>query len=82
MLILKVSLERSVTAVSHKETNRRDYWDLQGFEIENVAIFLHLKIISLFLLLNDSLFKQRKKTQAFFSKLLHDIFFLLFVKFI
>lgn len=66
MSILKVSLERSVTAVSHKETNRRDYWDLQGFEVENVAIFLHLKILSLFLLLNDCLFKQRSCRMIFF----------------
>lgn len=81
MLILKVSLQRIVIAVSHKETIKRDYLNLQKFLSRICGYFF--KKFFLLLLLNDSLFKrERKKDSGFFSKLLHDIFYLFFVKLI
>jgi len=46
-----------------------------------VAIFLQ-SFFLLLLLLNDSLFKIEKKRLRLFFKLLHDIFYLFFVKLI
>lgn len=65
MLILKVSLQRSVTAVSHKETNRRDYLDLLKF-LSRICGYFFTKFFLLLLLLNDSLFKREKKDSGFF----------------
>lgn len=65
MLILKVSLQRSVTAVSHKETNRRDYLDLQKFFLSRICGYFFTKFF-LLLLLNDSLFKREKKDSGLF----------------
>lgn len=64
MLILKVSLQRSVTAVSHKETIKRDYLNLQKF-LSRICGYFFTKFF-LLLLLNDSLFKREKKRLRLF----------------
>ncbi len=54
-----------MTVVLHKETEEIiGIW--KGLKQKMWLFFLHLEILSLFLLLNDSLFKRRKKDSCFF----------------